>query len=118
MVGPVYHISCDDCYATFVGETEQSLKARFLEHQRKSSVGNEMPQHVHMDRPGHRVSLDKVMILTVENRKFKRRVKEMIYIWVVKLSLNKDGGCYLPPGVLTNLLRARIWALSWSQNCH
>ena len=53
----------------YVGETEISLKTWFLEHRRKSSVGSEVSQHVHMDKPDHGVSLDKVKIWTVENRK-------------------------------------------------
>ena len=70
MVGPVYHITCDNCDATYVGEMERSLKTRFSEHWRKSSVGSEVSQHVHVDRLEHGVSLNKVKILTVENRKF------------------------------------------------
>ena len=69
---------------------------------------SEVSQHVHVDRPAHGVSLDKVKILTVENRKFERGVKEAIYIMVAKPSLNKDGGCYLLPAVWINLLRARV----------
>ena len=34
VVGPVYKISCEECEATYVGETERSLKARFGEHRR------------------------------------------------------------------------------------
>ena len=34
-------------------------------------VTSEVSQHVHVDRPEHGVSLDKVKILTVENRKFE-----------------------------------------------
>ena len=41
MVGPVYHIAFDDCDATYMGETEKSLKTHFLEHWRKSSVGSD-----------------------------------------------------------------------------
>ena len=41
--------------ATYVGKTEKSLKAQFLEHWRKSSVGSEVSQHVHVDRPEHGV---------------------------------------------------------------
>ena len=40
VVGPVYHITCDDCDATYEGETERSLKTRFLQHLRKCSVGS------------------------------------------------------------------------------
>ena len=71
MLGPVYHITYDDCDATYVGEMERSLKTRFSEHRRKSNVGSEVSQHVHVDRPEYGVSLDKVKILTFENRKFE-----------------------------------------------
>ena len=54
------------------------------------------------------MSLDIVKILTVDNRKFERGVKEAIYIRVMEPSLNKDGGHYLLPAVWTNLLRARV----------
>ena len=33
-VGPVYHITCDDCDATYIGETERALKTLFSEHRR------------------------------------------------------------------------------------
>ena len=65
--------------------------------------------HVHVDRPEHAVSMDKVKILTLDNRKFERGVKEAIYIRVMEPSLNKDGGCYLLPAVWTNLLKAMVW---------
>ena len=42
----------------------------------------ELSNRVHVDRPEHGVSLDKVKILTVDNRKFNR-VKEAIYIRVM-----------------------------------
>ena len=51
VVGPVYHITCDDCDAMYVGETERSLKTWFSEHRKKSSVGSEVSQHVDVDRP-------------------------------------------------------------------
>ena len=76
VVGSVYRISCDDCDATYVGETERVLKTRLSEHRRKSNVGSEVSQDVHMDRPEHGVSLDRVNILTVDSMKFERGVKE------------------------------------------
>ena len=61
-------------------DTERSLNTRFLEHRRKGSVGSEVSQYVHVDRPEHGVSLDTVKILKFENKKFERGVKEAIYI--------------------------------------
>ena len=118
VVGSVCHITCDDSDATYVGNTERSLKTRFSEQRRKSSVGSEVSQNVHVDRLEHRVSLDRVKILTVESKKFERGVTEAIYIRVAEQSLNKDGGHYLLPTVWTNLLRARVWVPPWPQDHH
>jgi hypothetical protein len=71
VVGPVYHIQCDDCEAGYVGETERSLKARFMEHRRPSTVTSEVSRHVHVDEPDHSVSLESARILAVEPRWFE-----------------------------------------------
>ena len=57
VVGPVYKISCEECEATYVGETERSLKARFGEHRRPSSTTSEVSiTHTHRQpRPYHHV---------------------------------------------------------------
>ena len=65
MCGPVYRIPCEDCPASYVGETERSLKARFLEHRRPSSSTSEVSKHVHLDNPDHSVSLDNAEILEI-----------------------------------------------------
>ena len=98
VVGPVYHITCDDCDATYIGEIERALKTRFSEHQRKSSVGSEV-SHVHVDRPEHGMSLDKVKILTVDNRRFEMGVMEAMYIRVMEPRLDKNGGRYQQCGL-------------------
>ena len=51
VVGPVYHISCEDCDASYVGETERSLRARFGEHRRPSSTTSEVSKHIHSEQP-------------------------------------------------------------------
>ena len=48
VVGPVYKISCEECDATYVGETERSLKARFGEHRRPSSTTSEVSKHIYI----------------------------------------------------------------------
>ena len=72
MVGPVYHIQCEDRdasfiflffyhrgslfgtrrlnYDSYIGETEGSIKIRFQEHCRHSSVTSEVSQHVNIDQ--------------------------------------------------------------------
>ena len=58
VVSAVYHITCDDCDATYVRDSERALKTQFLEHWRTSSVGHEVSQHVHVDRLEYGVSLE------------------------------------------------------------
>ena len=53
VVGPVYHIHCADCDASYIGETEHSLNARFQEHGRPSSTTSEVSRHIHVDHPEH-----------------------------------------------------------------
>ena len=65
VVCPIYHISCDSCDDSYIGETA-SLKARFLEHKRPSSVNLEVSKHINCDHPDHSISLDNVRILEVE----------------------------------------------------
>ena len=51
--GPVYMIPCQGqttrglCQESYIGETERSLRTRFLEHKRPSSVSSEVSQHIH-----------------------------------------------------------------------
>ena len=70
VVRPVYHIQCEDCDASYVGETERALTTHFQEHCRWSSMTSEVLQHITKVRQDHDISLDSVSILTVENKKF------------------------------------------------
>ena len=46
--GVVYHLTCQDCDAHYIGETERALKTRLKEHNRDSSpVGHHMYFHQH-----------------------------------------------------------------------
>ena len=81
VVGPVYKIKCEECEATYVGETERSLKSRFNEHWRPSFTTSEVSKHIHIEHPEHSVELGNTEILTTESRWFERGVKEAIYIY-------------------------------------
>ena len=65
MVGPVYRISCEDCEAFYIRETERSLNVRFLEHRRPSSSTSEVSIHIHADHPEHSVDVTNAKILEV-----------------------------------------------------
>jgi len=97
VVGPVYHIKCESCNANYVGETERSLKARFMEHRRPSTASSEVSKHIHTDNPDHGIELHNTKILAVEPRWFERGVKEAIHIELEKPTLNRDKGRYNLP---------------------
>ena len=108
VVGPVYKISCEECDATYVDETERSLKARFGEHRRPSSTTSKVSKHIHTDNPNHNITLENTKILSVEHKWFERGVKEAIYIRAMNPSLNRDGGCYNMPPVWNNIIKERV----------
>ena len=106
MVGSVYKISCEDCEATYVGETERLLKARFGEHRRPSSTTSEVSRHIHSDNPNHSITLENTKILSVQHKWFESGVKEDIHIRALNPSLNKDSGRYnLPRSGITSSRR-------------
>ena len=96
------------CPESYIGETERSLKTRFLEHRRPSSTSSEVSQHIHLESPGHSVDLKEVKVLDRDPRYFERGVKEAIYIRVNQPTLNKDGGRYQLPRVFDPILRSRV----------
>ncbi|KAI8507914.1 hypothetical protein Bbelb_141540 [Branchiostoma belcheri] len=112
--GSPYSAMCDrtlwkgPCKETYIGETERALKTRFLEHQRPSSVNSEVSQHIHIESPGHSVSLEGVKILDSESDFFVRGVKEAVYIRAHRPTLNRDGGRHKLSGTYDPLLRSRV----------
>ena len=107
VVVPVYKISCEDCEASYVGETERSLKTRFGEHRRPSSTTSEVSRHIHSDNPNHNITLENTKILSVEHKWFERGVKEAIHIRALNPSLNRHDECYNLPPIWNNIIRER-----------
>ena len=108
VVGPVYKISCEECEATYVGETECPLKARFGEHRRPSSTTSEVSKHIHTDNLNHNITLANTKILSVEHKWFERGVKEAIHIQALNPSLNRDGERYNLPPIWNNIFKERL----------
>ena len=65
VVCPVYHINCDNCDESYIGETGRSLKSTFLEHKRPSSLNSKISRHLNHDQSDHSITLDNVRILEV-----------------------------------------------------
>ena len=99
-LGPIYQINCEGatgvtCDKSYIGETERSLRTRFLEHRRRSSTSqSEVALHLHVDAPDHSVSLNEVRVLDREPKWLERGIKEAIYIRKHQPPLNRDGGRY------------------------
>ena len=90
----VYRIPCQDCEASYIGETSRSLRKRISEHKyavksndRKNGVA------VHAWDNQHRPDWDAAEILEREPHFMKRRVLEAI--WIQKTSLNSNLDCGL-----------------------
>ncbi len=92
----VYGIKCDDpgCSETYIGETQQSLKARMNQHRKPSTAGDSYNSAVfaHLDITGHSFKTENVVILDREEEWFRRGIKEAIWERVENPTLNKRGG--------------------------
>ena len=91
----VYGIRCqqEECEEFYVGETQQSLKAR-MQHRRPSSVDciPESAVYTHIKESNHSFNTKDVVILDREDKWFNRGVKEAIWERVEEPKLNRKGG--------------------------
>ncbi|KAI8514012.1 hypothetical protein Bbelb_083360, partial [Branchiostoma belcheri] len=71
-------------------------------------VKAQVSQHIHIESPGHSVSLEGVKILDSESDFFARGVKEAVYIRAHRPTLNRDGGRHKLSGTYDPLLRSRV----------
>ena len=51
VVGPVYIIKCEECEASYLGDTERPQKGSFAEHRQPSIVTSEVSQHINNGHP-------------------------------------------------------------------
>jgi len=78
----VYKIFCNDCSASYVGQTKRQLKTRTKEHVNNSKSISAKPSVIteHMREFSHSFDWNNVKILDTETNYFKRSVSEMLYI--------------------------------------
>ena len=92
----VYGIRCEqnECKDSYIGETQQSLRARMNQH-RKSSGLSTIPDsavYSHLNATGHSFKNKDVVILDREGRWFERGIKEAVWERIEKPTLNRRGG--------------------------
>ena len=73
--GVVYQLTCHDCEASYIGETERAFRQRLKEHQKDSS-----PVGHHMEYNNHKVDTQNIRIVDRDSRWFQRGVREAIQI--------------------------------------
>jgi len=93
--GVVYQLNCNDCDATYVGETIRSFGTRLKEHKKTSgramtAVGD------HCSVYCHSIDVEASKILASEDYETSRKVMEALYIKELRPRMNRDGGYELP----------------------
>jgi len=88
----VYKISCQDCEASYIGQTKRQLKTRINEHisdiNKKS--GSPSVTSNHRLEFGHEFKWNDTKILDLEPSYHKRLISEMVHIKKQHKSLNKQ----------------------------
>jgi len=86
----VYKISCNDCDATYVGQTKRKLNTRITEHRNQinSKSSHKTVITEHRLRYNHEFDWTNVEILDKETFYWKRIISEMLNIQLQKNALN------------------------------
>ena len=96
--GVIYHIPCQDCDKSYIGETGRTLKVRLTEHKRYCRNGETnrsgVSQHTLIDN--HRIDWEKSTVIAKEPNYYKRRIKEALFIRKFN-NMNQDQGLTVSP---------------------
>ncbi|KAI8516644.1 hypothetical protein Bbelb_052250 [Branchiostoma belcheri] len=88
------------------GGRHQSMINKSKRH--SISTTSEVSQHMHIEAPGHSVSLVKLKILDSEPDFLARGVKEVVYIRANRPTLNRDGERHRLSDTCDPLLQSRV----------
>ena len=104
--GTVYHITCRDCPASYVGETERVLGKRVEDHTKSTSFAAHCREADHCTLEDGLITIndDQVAVRHTELDWFKRGVAEAIHIDLEKPTLNRDKGRHTLPVIYRELL--------------
>jgi len=88
--GIIYKINCNNCDATYIGQTKRQLATRVKEH--KNNIRLDSSRHSvvsdHISKTSHTFNWEKARILDHERNYHKRLISEMLHIKEHKNSIN------------------------------
>ena len=91
--GVVYKIDCEDCSASYIGQTGRQLSVRIKEHRRATEKGNTLDSGIaeHVAHTGHGINWN-AQVLEQEGIQRRRLVKEAVHIQLNNPSMNRETG--------------------------
>ncbi|KYN22608.1 hypothetical protein ALC57_04991, partial [Trachymyrmex cornetzi] len=104
----VYKISCENCEASYVGQTKRRLSTRVNEHKSDIRKNTSSPSVIsdHRIKFDHNFKWDEVKVLDSESTYNKRLVSEMIHIKRQKQGINKMKDIEALPESYSSIIRA------------
>jgi len=102
----IYKLECNNCEATYVGQTKRQLRTRIKEH--KNNIKLDQSKHSviseHIIKFNHSIDWENTKILDRESKFYKRITSEMIHIKEQKVSLNLNSDTELLDGSYFDIL--------------
>jgi len=102
----IYKIGCNNCEASYVGQTKRQLKTRIKEH--KNNIKLDQSKHSviteHITKFNHSFDWENAKILDRESKFYKRITSEMIHIKEQKFSLNLNSDTELLDETYSDIL--------------
>ena len=91
----IYKIECNDCNASYVGQTKRQLKTRIGEHKSntKKHISQKSVVSLHITEHKHDMDWDNVKIIDKETNYYKRLIAETIHIKQQTNGLNNKEDC-------------------------
>ena len=104
----VYKISCDDCEASYVGQTKRKLSTRLREHisDIRKNTGSPTVITDHRINCNHNFKWNDVKILDCASSYNKRLVSEMIHIKKQKQGLNRQNDTESLPEIYSQIIQS------------
>ena len=105
--GVVYKLNCQNCEASYVGQTKRKLTTRIKEHKAdiKKEQENMSVVSTHRISNNHDFQWENVEILDIEQNYHRRLISEMIHIKGQKEGINKQSDVQLLPECYHTIIR-------------